>query len=166
LAHIHQFSRNRCTTVSAPSPETLLAACTLTDTLTRARVEIVVKLPDLNIIEAAGEFTVSPFQNQPQPGPLLEKIIGVRVGPGMLKILKGLIGTEPERAELCYLVEECCEAVILSMTKGILAKAPRNPEEGDEFFSRMVRKNIRLYNQCAAFRPDSSLVKGMTPPGK
>ncbi len=166
MAHIHQFSRNRCTTVTEPDPETIQANCSLEDTLTEARVEILVQLPDLNIIQAKGEFKRSPFADQPEADSLLEKIIGVRVGPGMLKILKGLIGTEPEKAALCYLVEECCEAVILSMTKEILARAPRDPQEGAAFFSKMVKKNIRLYNQCAAFRPDSSLVEGMNPPDK
>ena len=33
-----------------------------------------------------------------------------------------------------------------------------------EFFASMVRKNIRLYNRCAAFDAGSSLVEGLTPP--
>jgi hypothetical protein len=166
LAYINQFTRNRCTSVSEPSQDTLRACCRLQDSLTEAEVEILVKLPDLNIIEARGDFSRSPYEDQHEPNPLLKKIIGVRVGPGMLKILKGLIGTKPDKEELCYMVEECCEAVILSMTKGILARAPRDPEDGAAFFSKMVRKNIRLYNQCAAFRKDSPLVEGMDVPDK
>ena len=165
MAYIHRFSRNRCTTVEEDGPERLRARCSLTDTLTEARVELEVALPDLNITRARGEILGSPFAGL-EPNPLLEKIVGVRVGPGMLKILKGLIGPEPDKAELCYMVEECCEAVIISMTKSILALAPREPQDSDVFFSKMVRKAVRLYNQCAAFRPDSPLVEGMTPPDK
>lgn len=164
MAHIHRFSRNRCTSVTTPTPQTLKAVCRLQDTLTDARVEILVGLPDLNIIETAGEVLRNPFADLLDPVPHLKKIIGVRVGPGMLKIIKGLMGIEPEKAELCYMVQECCEAVILSMTKEILAKAPRDPREGAAFFSKMVQKNVRLYNQCAAFRPDSTLVEALKPP--
>ena len=166
MAYIHSYSRSRCTTVQESAPDTIQTACRLQDTLTEAWVELKVALPDLNIVEARGETLRCPFPRPPDPNPLLEKIIGVRVGPGMLKILKGLIGPEPDKAELCYMVEECCEAVILSMTKPILARAPREPMDSSEFFSKMVRKAVRLYNQCAAFKPDSPLVEGMTPPDK
>jgi len=27
-----------------------------------------------------------------------------------------------------------------------------------------VKKNVRLYNRCAAFAPGSSMVEGITPP--
>lgn len=165
MAYINQFSRNRCTTVEEDGPNMLRARCGLSDTLTDAWVELEVALPDLNITRARGEILRCPY-SKPEPNPLLEKIIGVRVGPGMLKILKGLIGPEPDKAELCYMVEECCEAVIISMTKSILALAPREPEDSAVFFSKMVRKAVRLYNQCAAFKPDSPLVEGMTPPDK
>ena len=166
MAYINQYSRNRCTTVQESSRNSLLSLCRLQDTLTEAWVEIRVALPDLNITQAKGEIARCPFAQPLDPDPLLERIVGVRVGPGMLKILKGLIGHEPDKAELCYMVEECCEAVILSMTKPILARAPREPMDSSAFFSKMVRKAVRLYNQCAAFKPDSPLVEGMTPPDK
>lgn len=166
MAYLNRFSRNRCTTVDQPDPDSLRSCCSLKDSLTEAEATVVIHLPDLNIIQAEARFKRSPFADQPDPGPILEKIIGVRVGPGMLKILRGLIGTEPEDAVLRGLIEECCEAFILSMTKGVLERAPREPNESGPFFAKMVRKHIRLYDQCAAYRKDSPLTEGMAPPEK
>lgn len=82
----------------------------------------------------------------------------------MLKIIKGLVGEEEELRQIAYMVEECCQAIIISLTKDILAKAPESEEEKIEYFSGMVRENIRLYNRCAAFAPGSRLVEGIEPP--
>jgi len=82
----------------------------------------------------------------------------------MLEIIKGLLGESTECKELIFMVQECCHGVILSLTKDILLKAPEDLEGKTEFFSEMVRKNIRLYNRCAAFAHGSHLVEGLEPP--
>ena len=98
---------------------------------------------------------------------VLRKVIGVRVGPSMLKIIKGLIGeTDGCMRQLTFMVEECCHAVILSLTKDVLVSSPR-PMELDKaigFYHSMVKENIRLYNRCAAFAAGSRLVEGIEPP--
>lgn len=164
MAYIQCFTRNRCTSVEKVADDRLRAICRLQDSLADASVEITAELPDLQIISATGRVSRCRHELDFEPRELLQKAVGVRVGPGMLKIFKGLIGQGPGRDELRYLLEECCEGVILSMTKGVLMKAPRQPEGSAEYFSKIVRKNVRLYNQCAAFRPDSPLVQGMEPP--
>ena len=95
---------------------------------------------------------------------LLLKLPGVRIGAGMLKIIKGLVGEEEEARQIGYMVEECCQAVIISLTKDLLAQAPVSEEGKLEFFSQMARDNIRLLNRCAAFAPGSRLVEGAEPP--
>ena len=65
--------------------------------------------------------------------------------------------------ELRFMVEECCQAVILSFTKEELAGAPRDEREAREFYAKLVKENTRLYNSCIAFAPDSPLVKGIKP---
>jgi hypothetical protein len=64
------------------------------------------------------------------------------------------------------MVEECCHGVILSFTKDTLVATPRpkDVEEAGAFYAEMVKKNIRLYNRCAAFAPGSRLVEGVEPP--
>ena len=82
----------------------------------------------------------------------------------MLEIIKGLLGENTNCQELIFMVQECCHAVILSLTKDILLKAPEDQEGKIKFFSEMVRSNIRLYNRCAAFAPGSRLVEGLEHP--
>lgn len=96
----------------------------------------------------------------------LDKAIGVRIGPGMTKILEGLVGEDFPCPQLLFMVEECCHGIILYFTKDELEGVPDDPEGAREFFARMVRKSIRLYNRCIAFSPKSPITRGIEPPSK
>jgi hypothetical protein len=94
----------------------------------------------------------------------LRKAIGIRIGPGLLKIMKGLVGDREDLSELLNMLDECCQGVILSFTKDTLAKAPEDREKAKEYYAWLVKENVRLYDSCIAFAPDSPLVDGMKPP--
>ncbi|MGC9194244.1 MAG: hypothetical protein ACP5IL_02180 [Syntrophobacteraceae bacterium] len=160
--NILKFSLNRCTCVERLEDNTLRSVCTLRDTFTSASVEIISRLPDLEIVCAHGRFHHE-WLRVADIDEIFSKLKGMRIGAGMLKIIKGLIGQEEELRQLTYMVEECCQAVIISLTKDILIQAPESEEGKVEFFSNMVRENIRLYNRCAAFAPGSRLVEGTQP---
>jgi len=165
MPDLTSFTRNRCTSVEQIDDQTLRSSCRLQDTLTDAMVEIQVKLPDLEIIHAAGEFRRTYREACLNTGDVLQKVVGVRIGSGMLKIIEGLLAEVTQCTELAFMVEECCHAVILSFTKGTLKDIPESPREKKEFYAKMLRENTRLYNRCAAFAPGSSIV-GDTPPPK
>jgi len=158
------FSRNRRTSVEQIDAQTMKSSCCLQDTLTDAFVEIRVRLPDLEIIEARGEFRRSPHGDCPALDRALETVNGVRIGSGMLKIIRGLIGAVTDCSELAFMVEECCHGVILAFTKDTLVACPPAETEQVGYYRNLVRDNIRLYNRCAAFAPGSSIVKGIDPP--
>ncbi len=166
MPDILKYSRNRCTSVEQLDDQTMRSICRLQDTLTDAFVEIVVKLPDLEIMMAWAEVKRSYLEECMTSEISLEKVVGVRIGSGVLKIIRGLVGEETECKQLAFMVEECCHGVILSFTKDMLVNSPRPEEleEAKEFYGKMVRENIRLYNRCAAFAPGSSLVEGIEPP--
>lgn len=155
------FSRNRSTSVEQIDEKTMRSFCHLQDTFTDLYVEILVKLPDLVITDVKAEVRRSPQNVPPIKIDSLQKAVGVRIGPSMLKILKGLIG---DSKQLTFMVEECCHGVILSFTKGELQKAPKDKKGAKEFYSNMVKQNNRLYNRCAAFAEGSPLVEGIEPP--
>ena len=158
------FSRNRRTGVEQVDEHTLRSSCILQDTLTDARVEILVRLPDLEIIRAEGRFRRTHWRECRDTEAALEKIRGVRIGSGMLKIIEGLIGEVSTCRELAFMVEECCHGVILAFTRNTLRDCPEDEEGKREHFSQMVKENIRLYNRCAAFAPGSSIVRNIEPP--
>jgi hypothetical protein len=158
------FSRNRCTSVEQIDDQTMRSTCRLQDTLTEAWIEITVRLPDLEIIAARGEFRRAVNMDDTKSDIALKKVIGVRIGSGMLKIIEGLIGEVTDCKELAFMVEECCHGIILAFTKDTLQTIPETEDAKKDYFAKMVKDNIRLYNRCAAFRPGSSIVEGIDPP--
>jgi hypothetical protein len=164
VADILCFFRNRCTTVEQMDDQTLKASCRLQDPLLEAWVEILVKLPDLEIARAWGAIIRSPGKTELEADEALKNVVGIRVGPGLRKILKGVMGSSALQEQLTFMVEECCGSVILSFTKDVLAQAPKDSLKEKEHFWHVVRSNPRLYNSCAAFAPGSPLVEGIEPP--
>jgi len=164
MPHLLRFSRSRTTSVEPTGEETLRATCRLQDTLMDAEVTLTVRLPDLDITSV--EYRVPRDERGTCLGSLdaLQKAVGVRVGPGMAKIMAGLVGEDFPCRQLIFMMEECCHGIILFFTKDELEGVPDDPEGARAFFARMVRKNIRLYNRCTAFAEGSSITEGIDPP--
>jgi len=158
------FARNRSTTVDQIDAETLRSTCRLQDTLTDAWVEIRVKLPELEIVDARCEYRRTFLSACRDPSGAVKQAVGVRIGPGMQKVIRGKLGAATDCRSLTFLVEECCHGVILSFTRQTLQQVPEDFDLTAEHFAQMVRDNIRLYNRCAAFAPGSSIVEGIEPP--
>jgi hypothetical protein len=91
----------------------------------------------------------------------LRKLTGSRVGPGIKKIVRGLIEDVPHLEQVAALVDESATGVIMSFTRDVLALAPREATGEKDFFAAMVKANPRLYNSCAALSPDSPLMDGV-----
>ena len=163
MAKLLTFSRNRCMGVERLAQNRLRVFCRLNDNLMEAETVVLVSLPDLEIRDVTCRVARPMGFDDMEAEKILKKVKGVRVGPGMLKIIKGVVGDDPGLSELRFMVEECCHGVILNLTKPELEKAPVEPEEGREFYRNMVKNNIRLYNRCAAFSANSSLMEGIEP---
>ncbi|MBW1945856.1 MAG: DUF2889 domain-containing protein [Deltaproteobacteria bacterium] len=161
MARILSFSRNRHTNVEQVDDTTMRSCCRLQDTLTDAQVEITVKLPDLEIAAVEGKVHRSPGKADHEVVQSLKQVKGVRIGPGMKKIIKGLLGESRIEKQLGFMVLECCDGIILTFTKDVLKKAPGERLKEIAFFEEMVRNNPRLYNSCAALAPGSPLVDGI-----
>jgi hypothetical protein len=161
MADIACFTRNRCTTVEMVDEQTTRSICRVQDTLMEAWVEILVKSPNLDIAGATGEIRRSSEGNRIDISEDLRKVIGTRVGPGIKKIIRGLIGERPFVEIMSVLLDECCNGVIMSFTRDVLLSAPRDPAGEKVFFSNMVRANPRLYNSCAALSENSPLMEAL-----
>jgi hypothetical protein len=161
MAEILVFSRNRCTSVEQMDDRIFRATCRVQDTLREVWVEILVKAPDLEIIQVKGEIKRSPEEKGRDVTDDLQKLTGSRVGPGIKKIIRGLLGHLAHAEQVATLVDECCNGVILSFTKDVLVHAPKDKVGEKEFFAGMVRTNPRLYNSCAALSADSPLMEGL-----
>ena len=164
MPNILSFSRSRCTSVEQVDDQTLRSTCRLQDTLMDALVEITVQLPDLEITGVSCEVRRAIQKECKNATESLQKALGIRIGPGMLKIIQGLVGEATECKQLAFMVEECCHGVILAFTKDTLSQIPDGLEPTKEDYGNRVRDNMRMFNRCAAFAPGSSLVEGIEPP--
>jgi hypothetical protein len=156
--NILKFSLNRATNVEPLSDGNLLSVCHLRDTFTDAEISMVVKMPELEIAEISGRFRHAYLDEIDDLNGCLQQLLGVRVGAGMLKIIKGLLGEAENLDQVVYMVEEACHGVILHLTKKVLLKAPDDAAGKRVFYENMVKKSIRLYDRCAAFAKGSPLV--------
>ena len=164
MPHILFFSRNRSTSVEHIDEGSVKACCRLQDSLMDASVEILVKLPDLELAEVRAEVYRCEKPIPPDAIESLGKAVGIHIGPGLVKIMKGLVGDSENLGELLNMLDECCQGVILSFTKDALARAPEDRGKAKEYYAQLVKENVRLYDSCIAFVPGSPLVEGIEPP--
>jgi hypothetical protein len=157
--NIPLFTFNRCTSVEAVADNELRSVCRLRDGVTDAEITVNVRLPDLEIIGISGYFRHDYLNPPDDLDAHLRRVIGVRVGSGMLKIIAGLLGDGENCRQLVYMVEECCHGVILNLTRKVLLQVPDDEAGSFAFFSELVKKSTRLYDRCAAYAAGGPLVR-------
>ena len=162
MYHILRFSRLRSTKVEQIRDDLLKSICHLQDNTQEAILEMLVQLPDLEIKKVQAKAKKkNEWEHLPEF--LFKGIVGSRIGPGIFKIIKGVISLNYR--QIPFMMEECCRGIILSFTKQDLMSSPRpdDDEEAIEYYANMVRENVRLYDRCAAFAPGSRIVKDIKP---
>jgi hypothetical protein len=158
VAEILCFSRNRGTTIEDIGERTTRARSRVQDTGVDAELEMLVQTPDLEIIDIRGAVRRSAVGETRDYSGDLRPVIGSRVGPGIKKIIRGLLEGVPLAETWAALLEECCNGVIMVFTKEVLLQAPKDPTGEKDFFRTMVQANPRLLGSCAALATDSPLI--------
>jgi hypothetical protein len=155
--------RNKVVEVEPRPDGTLAVSWRLTVDLVKAEVEIAVEPPELEIIEARARLERLPGRDCQAAAALVERIEGVSVGPGLRKIVGGLLAGAEGCSIVADAVLECCNAVILHFTRpGIeLWESITNPEEKLAATRAMVQANPRLVRSCIAFQDESPIMKGL-----
>lgn len=161
MAEILCFTRNRCTTVEAVDERTTRCTSRVQDTGLEAEVEILVQAPDLEITAIRGVVRRWSAGGTRDFSGDLRPLVSARVGPGIKKIIRGLLAEIPLLETWASLLEECCNGVIMVFTKEVLLQAPKDRAGEKDFFQTMVQANPRLYNSCAALAADSPLMAGL-----
>ena len=156
------FMRNKVVEVESLSEGMLSVSWRLVDSLTEAEIRLKFQLPDLEIKEAEARLERFPHPECSEAPKLIQKVVGVRVGPGLRKIVQGVMGGSAGCAELTEGVLECCNAVILHFTvPQIQANEKGTEEERRMRYQAMLRLNPRLVRSCVAFADDSPLMEGL-----
>jgi len=157
-----RFLRNKVVEVSPQSDGSIAVSWRRTDDLLKAEVHITVQLPDLEIVEASAELNRLVPQTWSNAAELIKKVEGVRVGAGLRKIVRGLLGGPQGCPVLVHAVLESANAVILHFTRPVL-QASENLEGAEMLanLKEMVKNNPRLVRSCVAFQDDSPIMQGM-----
>jgi len=159
------FTRNKVVEVEPLDDGDLSVCWRLVDTFTAREIRTIFRLPDLEIISTEARLLRSPHPECTQASPLFQKVVGVRVGPGVRKIVQGLLGGETGCREWADGILESCNAVILHFTAPQIRETEKGAEEDRrKKFQGMVKLNPRLRRSCIAFADDSPLMEGMQRP--
>jgi hypothetical protein len=157
-----RFLRNKVVEVEPASDGSLAVSWRLTDDLLKAEVKLRVRPPDLEIVEAEAELTRLPLKDWSSASELIKKVEGVRVGPGLRKIVAGLLGGPNGCSLLVPAVLEASNAVILHFTRpGIQAGDGLEGEVKIAATREMLKTNPRLIRSCIAFQDDSPIMQGL-----
>lgn len=141
---------------------TLLAKATVEDTFFAGRVEMVVKIPDLEISSVEGGIERCFSAQCQKTTSLLQQAVGLRVGSGIIKLVTNLVGGSRGCPRLADLILECCEQVILRYTVDPLGKIlAKEGQELIEAHKEFLHQNPRLINSCIAFAEGSPLREGV-----
>lgn len=157
-----RFLRNKVVEVEPLSNGSLAVSWRLTDDLLKAEINLQVQPPDLEIVEAEAKLerlVPGAWSSAPE---LIKKVEGVRIGGGLRKIVKGLLGGENGCALLAQAVLECSNAVILHYTRpGIQMLEGLKDEEKVSLTREMLKTNPRLIRSCVSFQDDSPIMQGL-----
>jgi len=157
-----RFLRNKVVEVEPLADGDLSVSWRLTDDLLRAEVELRVRPPDLEIVEAEARLERLPFEAWASAPELIKKVEGVRVGPGLRKIVNGLLGGPEGCSVLVHAVLEASNAVILHFTRpGLQAGEKLEGETMIAATRAMLKANPRLIRSCIAFQDDSPIMQGI-----
>lgn len=166
---ILDFQMNSLTTVEMVGQGLWRVVARSDDNLFSAEVALDVKAPALDIRHARLDVTRDVLDKACDGSSLAEKLIGVRVGPGMTKIVRSVVGGPDGSARLAEMVLGAMEMLINAITVPELRKATEmggvkliadsdgpkvylnNVVINEETVAKMS-SNPRLKDSCAAFR--------------
>lgn len=166
---ILDFRINNLTTVETVQQGHWRVVTRFDDNLFSAEVTLEVKAPALDIRSAALDIKRDIMGLVPDLSEAAQELIGVRVGPGMTKIIRALIGGKNGSDRVAELVLEAMEMLVNALTVPELRKAmsmsgepARFDHDGPTVFLndvvigeqaiKMMADNPRLKDSCAAFR--------------
>ena len=159
---ILDYVRNKHTSTIDLEDSSILARSTVEDILFAATVEMVIKLPDLEIASASGAIKRSFSEECREAIPLLEKVEGLRVGPGIIKAVERLVGGSDGCPRMADLILECCNGVILRFTADPLREIlSKGGQKQIAAYKEFVKRNPRLIGGCIAFVEGSPLREGL-----
>jgi len=155
------YLRNKHASTIVLADGSLLLRVVLNDTYFSSSVEMVIAVPDLEIVSVKGEIHRCFNERCSEAIPLLQQAVGLRIGPGLIKSVTGLIGGSSGCPKMADLILESCDQVVLYFTLQQMNKARTYGSEQDLAIAGrdMLRQNPGLIGSCIAFAEGSPLME-------
>jgi len=159
---VRVYTRSKYATAEDLEDGSLLLRASLEDTYFAAEVEMVVKVPDLEIASLKGDIRRA-FNAQCRDAlPLLQEVVGLRIGSGVNKTINDLVGGPDGCPKLADLVLECIDQVVLRFTLPSVAESLEvSDEDRLKGAKEMLKQNPRLIGSCIAFAEGSPLLEAI-----
>lgn len=168
---IHDFQVNSLVTVDSIGKGLWRIATRYDDDLFCFAVALEIRAPALDIINVSLAVTRDEFGVSTDLSSLEQRLVGVRVGPGMTKIVREIFSGTSMTSRLAELVLESMEMLVNAITIPELRKAveiggvdikagsdgPRvflNDKVIGDAVARNMAGNPRLKNSCVAFKEE------------
>ena len=158
---ILDFYRNKVVEVE-PLPDGALAVhWRLKDSLMEAVVELKIVPPDLTITEANASLKRAVHEECRAAREMIQKVVGIRIGAGLRKIVRGTLGEQDGCRVLTAAVLESANAVILHFTRLTLQPGDElSDEEKLEGAKATLKSNPRMAGSCVVFAEGSPVMQG------
>jgi hypothetical protein len=154
------YSRNKVITVEEPEGGTFNVKVISNDTWLSLSLEMIVKVPEMEITDIKGEFTRSFYGNCVETLPILQEAVGIRIGPGLIKNITALIGNAKGCRRMADMILDGCDQVINKFTFDMMSQMkPIKDEERAAAQREFIKANPQLIGSCIAYSKDSPLVK-------
>lgn len=156
------YARNKHACVLEQPDGSLLARAAVEEDFFAARVEITVGVPGLEILAVNAAIERCFHERCRRALAPAAGIAGLRIGPGIIKLVNHTTGGTAGCPRLADLILECCDQVILRFTLDPLKQIlDKKGEEMIAAYKEFLSQNPRLLDSCIAFAPDSPLREGL-----
>ena len=156
------YARNKHASVQEQPDGSIMARAIVEEDFFAARVEISVSVPGLEIVAINASIDRCFNEECRRVAILTEGIAGLRVGPGIIKLVNQTTGGVGGCPRLADLILECCDQVILRFTLDPLKQIlDQQGQEMIDAYKVFLSSNPRLLNSCIAFAEGSPLREGL-----
>jgi len=158
-----RFLRNKVVEIETRPDGVLAVSWRLTDDLQKAEVNLLVQLPQLEIMEAEAKIDRFVPETCQSASERIKNVEGISIGSGLRKIVAGLLGGPDGCSLLMEAVLESANAVILNFTRPGIEVGESMPDDAEKLtlFQEMVKSSPRLVRSCIAFQDESPIMKNL-----
>ncbi len=145
------YVRNKHTRIEDVEGDYFKAYTVVDDTFFAGEVALTVRFPELEITSIEGQIKRSLNKECQQAIPILQKVVGLRIGSGLTKNVDGLIGTGDGCTNMANLILETCHSAVTGVRIHMRHQAQSRGLGRAQSQQLMLQRFPSLAHQCIAW---------------